>query len=72
MTEVITSALVAANEINIMLDTLGDASRLSMGALEPEPEPAKLDAIARLGGPNYTRVTKESIFGMPRPVLPPA
>lgn len=31
---------------------------------------AKLDAIARLGGPNYTRVTKESIFGMPRPVLP--
>ena len=33
---------------------------------------AKLDAIARLGGPNYTRVTKESIFGMPRPVLPPA
>jgi signal transduction histidine kinase len=45
MTEVVTSALVAVNEINIMLDTLGDASRLSMGALEPEPEPAKLDAI---------------------------
>ncbi len=39
------SAVVAVNEINIMLDTLGDASRLSMGALEPEPEPAKLDAI---------------------------
>jgi flavin reductase (DIM6/NTAB) family NADH-FMN oxidoreductase RutF len=32
---------------------------------------SKLDAIARLGGPNYTRVTKESIFAMPRPVLPP-
>ena len=30
----------------------------------------KLDVVARLGGPNYTRVTKESIFGMPRPVLP--
>ena len=45
ITEVVTSALVAVNEINIMLDTLGDASRLSMGALEPEPEPAKLDAI---------------------------
>ena len=30
----------------------------------------KLDVIARLGGPNYTRVTAESIFGMPRPVLP--
>lgn len=45
ITEVVTSAVVAANEINIMLDTLGDASRLSMGALEPEREPAKLDAI---------------------------
>ena len=31
---------------------------------------AKLDAIARLGGPFYARVTKESIFSMPRPVLP--
>ena len=33
---------------------------------------AKLDAIARLGGPYYTRVTRESIFSLPRPVLPPA
>ena len=33
---------------------------------------AKLDAIARLGGPNYTRVTRESIFGMPRPASPPS
>jgi flavin reductase (DIM6/NTAB) family NADH-FMN oxidoreductase RutF len=32
---------------------------------------ASIDAIARLGGPNYTRVTKESVFAMPRPVLPP-
>jgi len=31
---------------------------------------ARLDAIARLGGPNYTRVTPESMFGMPRPTLP--
>lgn len=31
---------------------------------------AKVDVVARLGGPNYTRVTQESIFGMPRPVLP--
>lgn len=45
ITEVVTSAVVAVNEINMMLDTLGDASRLSMGALEPELEPAKLDAI---------------------------
>lgn len=33
---------------------------------------AKVDAIARLGGPNYTRVTRESIFSMPRPAPPRA
>lgn len=26
-----------------------------------------IDAIGRLGGPNYTRVTRESIFSLPRP-----
>jgi flavin reductase (DIM6/NTAB) family NADH-FMN oxidoreductase RutF len=31
---------------------------------------AALDAIGRLGGPNYTRVTPESIFAMPRPATP--
>jgi flavin reductase (DIM6/NTAB) family NADH-FMN oxidoreductase RutF len=31
---------------------------------------ASIDAIARLGGPNYTRVTKETVFAMPRPALP--
>jgi flavin reductase (DIM6/NTAB) family NADH-FMN oxidoreductase RutF len=29
-----------------------------------------LDAIGRLGGPLYTRVTKESVFNLPRPALP--
>ena len=43
--DIVNSAVIAMNEINIMLDTLGDASRLAMGALEPDPEPAKLDAI---------------------------
>ena len=45
VTESVNDAVVAANEINVMLDTLGDASRLAMGALEPDPEPAKLEAI---------------------------
>ena len=45
VTELVNDAVVGVNEINIMLDTLGDASRLAMGALEPDPEPAKLDAI---------------------------
>lgn len=30
----------------------------------------RLDAIARLGGPNYTRVTPDSVFSMPRPAPP--
>jgi flavin reductase (DIM6/NTAB) family NADH-FMN oxidoreductase RutF len=30
-----------------------------------------IDAIARLGGPNYTRVTPESVFAMQRPAAPP-
>jgi flavin reductase (DIM6/NTAB) family NADH-FMN oxidoreductase RutF len=33
---------------------------------------AKIDAIARLGGPHYTRVTPESIFTLPRPPAPGA
>ncbi|HKO22842.1 MAG TPA: flavin reductase family protein [Candidatus Eisenbacteria bacterium] len=31
---------------------------------------ASIDAIARLGGPNYTRVTRDTVFAMPRPALP--
>jgi flavin reductase (DIM6/NTAB) family NADH-FMN oxidoreductase RutF len=31
---------------------------------------ASIDAIARLGGPNYTRVTKETVFSLARPALP--
>ncbi len=45
VTDIVKDAVVATNEINIMLDTLGDASRLAMGALKPDPEPAKLEAI---------------------------
>lgn len=33
-------------------------------------EASRLDAIARLGGPSYTRVTPESVFSMPRPAPP--
>jgi len=33
-------------------------------------DPAVLDPIGRLGGPLYTHVTKDSIFNLPRPVLP--
>jgi len=37
---------------------------------EGRVDAAKLDAIARLGGPLYTRVTRETIFSMPRPTIP--
>lgn len=65
VTEAVKTAVVAVNEINIMLDTLGDASRLAMGALEPDPEPAKLDAIvgdalALLDAELRSRITFES------------
>lgn len=45
VTSLVNDAVVAVNEINTMLDTLGDASRLAMGALKPDREPAKLEAI---------------------------
>ena len=65
MTEAVSTAVIAVNEINVMLDTLGDASRLAMGALEPDPEPAKLDAIvgdalALLDAESRSRITFES------------
>ena len=65
MTEAVSTAVVAMNEINVMLDTLGDASRLAMGALEPDPEPAKLegivtDALALLDPESRNRITFES------------
>ncbi len=43
--EVVEGAVVAVTEINAMLDTLGDASRVAMGALVTDPEPARLDTI---------------------------
>jgi signal transduction histidine kinase len=65
VSEVVNTAVVAVNEINVMLDTLGDASRLAMGALEPDLEPAKLDAIVTdalilLDAETRSRITFES------------
>lgn len=45
LTAIVRDAVIGVNEISTMLDTLGDASRLAMGALEPDAEPARLDAI---------------------------
>ena len=43
--EVVGEAVVAAGEITTMVDTLGDATRIAMGALEPDREPASLEHI---------------------------
>jgi signal transduction histidine kinase len=45
VSRVVDDAVIAVGEINAMLDTLGDASRIAMGALEPDPEPAALATI---------------------------
>ncbi len=34
-------------------------------------DPLALDPIGRLGGPMYTRVTRESMFNLPRPTVTP-
>jgi signal transduction histidine kinase len=43
--EVVGDAVVAVTEINAMLDTLGDATRVAMGSIDSNREPASLEAI---------------------------
>lgn len=60
--ESIEDALGASDELVAVIDTLSDASRVSMGALEPDPEPVSLEgivreAVAALGASARARVT---------------
>lgn len=45
--ETVADALSATAELVAMIDTMSDASRVAMGALDPEREPASLQAIVR-------------------------
>ncbi len=45
--ETVADALSATIELVAMIDTLRDASRVAMGALHPEPEPASLEALVQ-------------------------
>lgn len=45
--ESVVDALSATTELMAMIDTMSDASRVAMGELEPDPEPASLEAIVR-------------------------
>ena len=45
--ESVDDALAATHELVAVLDTLSDASRVATGALDPDAEPASLEAIVR-------------------------
>ena len=45
--EAIVDARSATTELMAMIDTMTDASRVAMGALEPDPEPTSLEAVVR-------------------------
>jgi signal transduction histidine kinase len=47
VTEVVHDALLATTELVTMIDTLSDASRVAMGALDADPEPVSLDHVVR-------------------------
>ncbi len=47
--EVVSDALLATRELVLMIDTLSDASRVAIGALDADPEPASLEHIVREG-----------------------
>ncbi len=45
--EVVRDALTATSELVAMIDTLSDASRIAMGELDADPEPASLEDVVR-------------------------
>lgn len=64
--DILAGAVVAAGEVSMMLDTLGDATRIAMGALEPDLEPVDLervvsDAVALLEPDARARVEVENL-----------
>lgn len=45
--ETIDDAIAATDELVALVDTMSDASRVAMGALQVDPEPASLEALVR-------------------------
>lgn len=71
LSESVTDALLATRELVELLDTMSDASRVAMGALEPELEPASLegivqDAVGAFGSDARGRVVVEVAPGQHR------
>ena len=79
LAEIIRDALLASAELTTMIDTLSDASRVAMGALEADPEPTSLEhlvreAVGAMGPEARARVTVsvatgEHLIGMWDPNL---
>lgn len=66
--ETVRDALSATSELVAMIDTLSDASRIALGELDPDPEPASLEAIvgssiAAFGEAARARVTVDQPEG---------
>lgn len=66
--EAVSDALLATRELVMMIDTLSDASRVAMGAIDADPEPASLvhivrEAIAALGHDGRERLRLEVANG---------
>ena len=66
--ESVRDALLATGELVGMIDTLSDATRVAMGGLDVDPEPASLEAIVRsavaaFGATARTRVTLDVASG---------
>jgi signal transduction histidine kinase len=60
--ESIEDALSASDELVAVIDTLSDASRVAIGAMDPDPEPVSLEGVVReavsaLGASARARVT---------------
>jgi signal transduction histidine kinase len=68
VSEAVHDAVLATTELVTMIDTLSDASRVAMGALNPDLEPASLehvvrDAVEALGEEGRRRVRLEVASG---------
>jgi signal transduction histidine kinase len=68
VSEAVHDAVLATTELVTMIDTLSDASRVAMGALNPDLEPASLehvvrDAVEALGEQGRRRVRLEVVSG---------
>lgn len=59
--EAVRDALSATSELAAMIDTLSDASRIAMGELDPDPEPASLEEVVRSSVAIFGEAARERV-----------